>query len=161
MDFMKKKLNRKSSFIHWYFLRKWKDSMAGLSKLDIYWWYFHTFRDCFQLRVTFTWTYFVLNSFHSWGFTNVHWDFFGYCYWKRNGKDQALLKMKILKELGSEYELTLTFWLCLQNCNPTILIFSLSTVKFSFELNIQYHLLTFRIPKFWNNQSALRHYQWQ
>ena len=93
-----KNLNRKSSFIHWYFLRKWKDSMAGLSKLDIYWWYFHTFRDCSELGL----------HLHGRILSSTLWKFVNPPKWtkifwllKKKGKDQALVKLKNLNQITS------------------------------------------------------------
>ena len=153
-----KNLNRKSSFIHWYFLRKWKDSMAGLSKLDIYWWYFHTFRDCSELGLhlhgrILSSTLSILEDLQI--FTKI----FG--YWKRRVKIKPWLIWKTWIKLRANPELlTLSSKMYFDNLTTQSSLNILS-VNRKVLVWIQYHLLTFQILKFWNNQSALRHYQWQ
>ena len=72
--------------------------MVGLSKLDIYWWYFHTFRDCSELGLHLHGR--ILSSTLS-IFEDLQ--IFNKIFWllKKKGKDQALVKLKNLNQITS------------------------------------------------------------
>ena len=70
--------------------------MAGLSKLDIYWWYFHTFRDCSELGLHLHGPILSLSILEDLQvFNKIFW------LLKKKGKDQALVKLKNLNQITS------------------------------------------------------------